>query len=89
MNLSQQAFVESTTNEQADLAMVESVAQAMRNKLSKKRNDGRGGWYKLHEVNNKKLIEMLKKHVDKGDMVDVLNLAAMIHVRIELYGDKA
>jgi hypothetical protein len=31
----------------------------------------------------------LSEHVDKGDMVDVLNIAAMILVREKLYGEAA
>ena len=78
-----------TSNSQADTSMVDYVSELMRNKLAKKRNEGRGGWYRLHVVKNEKLLEMLKNHVDKGDMVDVLNIAAMIYTRTELYGDKA
>ena len=37
----------------------------------------------------KTLMEMLKENIEKGDMVDVMNFAAMIYVRTELYGDDA
>jgi len=35
------------------------------------------------------LLEALKEHVEKGDMVDVINYAGMILCRSELYGDTA
>ena len=89
MNILQEEFISAISNEKADEMMVESVSQAMLIKLCKKRNEGRGGWHRLHEIKNENFINMLKDHIDKGDMVDVLNFAAMIHVRTELYGEDA
>lgn len=89
MNESQEAFINAISNEMADISMIDLVSTAMKEKMHKKALEGRGGWYKLHEVKNEILIKMLKRHVDKGDMIDVLNFAAMIHVRTELYGDDA
>lgn len=88
MNLSQEVFMNEVTNEQADLAMVESISEAMRNKLCKKRNEGFGGWHKPSVITDQALSDMLAVCVQKGDMVDVINVAAMIHVRSELFGNK-
>jgi hypothetical protein len=76
-------------NELADFLMIEDVKQKMSEKLSKKRNEGKGNWYHPTLCKNDILLESLKKHIDKGDMVDVLNLAAMILTRKELYGETA
>jgi len=59
-----------------DDAMVEAAALAMRRKLAAKRKEGRGGW---EEMSLGALNSMLVNHVAKGDPVDVLNFAAMIH----------
>lgn len=63
-----------------DDAMVEAAALAMRKKLAAKRKEGRGGW---EEASLGTLNSMLVNHIAKGDPVDVLNLAAMIHARGE------
>lgn len=72
----------------ADFLMVEHVKEKMLNKLAKKREDGRGNWHHPTQCSNSILIESLKKHIDKGDMVDVLNLAAMILMRNVLHNDE-
>jgi len=71
----------------ADYLMVEQAKEAMLNKLAKKRAEGRGRWHHATLCSNQYLIKCLKDHIDKGDMVDVLNLAAMILARQELYGE--
>lgn len=53
---------------------------AMTEKLGDARVKGRGGWW-TPECSNEKLKTMLKEHIDKGDMRDVMNLAAMIYFR--------
>ncbi|WP_201786189.1 dATP/dGTP pyrophosphohydrolase domain-containing protein [Vreelandella aquamarina] len=63
-----------------DDAMVETAALAMRKKLAAKRKEGRGGW---EEMSLGALNSMLVNHIAKGDPVDVLNFAAMIHARGE------
>ncbi|WP_200179147.1 dATP/dGTP pyrophosphohydrolase domain-containing protein [Ectothiorhodospira mobilis] len=64
----------------ADDAMVEAAALDMRKKLAAKRREGRGGW---ESCSLARLNSMLVNHIAKGDPVDVLNLAAMIHARGE------
>jgi hypothetical protein len=72
----------------ADYLMVEHAKDKMLKKLAKKREDGRGNWYHPTQCSNATLIELLKNHIDKGDMVDVLNLAAMILMRNVLHNDE-
>ena len=62
-----------------DLA-VDRFATAMKAKLAKKRADGRGGW-EGPDCSGVILSRLLREHVEKGDMRDVLNLAAMVYVR--------
>jgi len=58
-----------------DDAAVDAFAAAMKAKLAKKRAEGRGGW---ETCSAERLSEMLRDHVNKGDPVDVANLAMML-----------
>lgn len=62
---------------------VDRFAAAMKVKLAKKRDEGRGGWWDNAYCNNRELSAMLREHVDKGDPLDVGNLAMMLHQRGE------
>lgn len=59
-----------------DDASVDRFATAMKAKLAKKRDEGRGGW---QGASAEYLSQQLRDHVDKGDPVDVANLAMMLH----------
>lgn len=63
-----------------DLA-VDRFAAAMKAKLTEKRAQGYGGWDDPEDCTIGWLSELLRKHVDKGDPVDVGNFAMMIHQR--------
>lgn len=65
----------------ADMALVAYASEAMREKLAAAREKGRGGWWDDGECQVEHLKEMLIDHVSKGDMRDVMNIAAMIYVR--------
>lgn len=54
---------------------------AMTHKLERKRREGRGGWWDSGRCSVEQLRELLRQHVEKGDMVDVMNLAAMVFAR--------
>jgi hypothetical protein len=63
-----------------DLA-VDRFAATMKAKLAEKREQGYGGWDDPEDCTIGWLSELLRKHVDKGDPVDVGNFAMMIHQR--------
>ena len=63
-------------SEHPDNAAVDAFAAVMKEKLAKKRADGRGGW---QECSSEYLSNLLHEHVSKGDPVDVANLAMMLH----------
>lgn len=65
-----------------DLA-VERFATAMKAKLAKKRDEGRSGWEDKDDCSQLFLSQLLREHVEKGDPVDVGNLAMMLHQRDE------
>ena len=88
MNKSQQLMIEQMPDKHADRVLVTVASDAMREKLAKKREDGLRGWH-TSLCTNEQLGAMLLDHFDKGDMVDVMNFAAMIHVRTQLYGPSA
>lgn len=62
--------------EHPDDAAVDSFAAAMKAKLAKKRDAGKHGWQGAAATH---LSALLRLHVDKGDPVDVGNLAMMLH----------
>ncbi len=57
---------------------IDAFANAMREKMALSRTKGRDGWQTCPVD---LLWQMLREHVDKGDPVDVANLAMMIHHR--------
>ncbi len=67
---------------EADQYLVLRCAAQMASKLSSSRAKGRSGWH-TSKCDDEHLHKMLREHVEKGDMVDVLNLAGMILVRQE------
>ncbi len=60
--------------------MVEWAAARMKEKMASARKKGRGGWH-TPNCTTEELRQKLREHIDKGDMVDVLNLAGMILLR--------
>lgn len=58
-----------------DLA-VDAFSAAMKAKLARKRLEGRGGW---ESCGAEVLSTLLREHIEKGDPVDVANLAMMLH----------
>lgn len=67
-------------NQFMDDELAKSAMEAMQEKLKIARSKGREGWYR-ENCNTDDLKDMLKEHVDKGDMRDVMNIAAMIYYR--------
>lgn len=67
----------------ADDIAVDQFAAAMKAKLAKKRAEGRGGWENKGECTAEFLSRLLREHVEKGDPVDVGNLAMMLQQRGE------
>lgn len=59
-----------------DDVAVDAFAAAMKAKLAKKRSEGRDRW---QECSAEYLSDLLRSHVEKGDPVDVANLAMMLH----------
>ncbi|HCV04096.1 MAG TPA: hypothetical protein DG048_15730 [Pseudoalteromonas sp.] len=67
-------------DEQMDNELVSSAKKAMEEKLEIARQKGRGGWW-TEDCQTEHLKKMLNEHVTKGDMRDVMNIAAMIYYR--------
>jgi hypothetical protein len=65
-----------------DLA-VDRFAAAMKAKLAQKRAEGRGGWQDKSQCAAEFLSKLLREHIEKGDPLDVGNLAMMLHQRGE------
>lgn len=60
---------------------VADFAEAMRRKLEKKREEGRGGWHDPDQCPLDALAVMLLDHLEKGDPVDIGNFAMMLYNR--------
>lgn len=69
------------TDEYRDNYAVDCFAADMKAKLAKKRAEGRGGWDRESECTAEFLSLLLREHVEKGDPLDVGNLAMMLHQR--------
>lgn len=60
---------------------IERFAAAMKGKMEKSREKGRGGWDDPQQCSVQLLAVMLCEHVLKGDPIDVANFCMMIHQR--------
>ncbi len=65
----------------ADDRLTIYARMAMKDKLKISRSKGRGGWWCVDECDVAYLREFLRQQIHKGDMVDVMNVAAMIYAR--------
>ena len=62
-------------DEHSDYIAIDRFAKAMKEKMAKKRKEGRGGW---QTCNSETLSKMLVDHISKGDPVDIGNFAMML-----------
>ncbi|WP_226623119.1 hypothetical protein [Brucella anthropi] len=65
----------------ADDLAVDRFAVAMKEKLAKKRAEGRGGWENKDECSAEYLSYLLIQHIWKGDPLDIGNIAMMLQQR--------
>lgn len=73
-------FEQPPTQADIDNEAVDKLAQAMKSKLAKKREQGYRGW---ETCKHGDLVQLLINHVDKGDPVDVANFCAFLFARGE------
>lgn len=66
----------------ADRELIAYTTRAMRLKLASAREKGRSGWWREDECTVEHLQNLLEKAQASGDMISVINYAAMIHVRV-------
>jgi hypothetical protein len=66
-----------------DDTAIDKFAAAMKQKMSQKREQGRGGWDNTTECSADNLRALLSLHLVKGDPVDVGNFAMMLFNRNE------
>ncbi|WP_300494617.1 hypothetical protein [Marinobacter sp.] len=66
-----------------DESCVDQFASAMKRKLAKKREEGRGGWSNKEDCPKDRLIKMMSDQFDKGDPINVANFAMMLWARGE------
>ncbi|WP_076923245.1 hypothetical protein [Pseudoalteromonas sp. SK20] len=63
-----------------DNELANSAKRAIEEKLEIARQKGRGGWWST-DCDTEHLKHLLAEHIGKGDMRDVMNIAAMIYFR--------
>ena len=73
-------FEQPPTQADIDNEAVDKLAQAMKSKLAKKREQGYHGW---ETCKHGDLVQLLINHVDKGDPIDVANFCAFLFARGE------
>jgi len=74
------AFLIGCPSEKADHILVERTAHIMRERLQEKREDGFSGW-NTPRCSNEDLLRKLEDNLEQGELLDVINLAAMILAR--------
>jgi hypothetical protein len=60
---------------------VDEFATAMKAKMAKKRQEGRGGWDDPAQCSVEHLAGLLLSHISKGDPVDIANFCMMLFHR--------
>ena len=73
-------FEQPPTQADIDNEAVDKLAQAMKDKLAEKREQGYHGW---ETCKHSELVQLLINHVDKGDPIDVANFCAFLFARGE------
>ena len=73
----------------ADELLVQEAQKKMVAKLKKTRAKGRGGWHGVTCKNSDLWLMLQNQMLNGRDPVDIMNIAAMIAVRKDLYREKA
>jgi hypothetical protein len=60
---------------------IDEFANAMKAKMAKKRDEGRGGWDDPAQCSVDHLAGLLLSHIDKGDPIDIANFCMMLFHR--------
>lgn len=68
-------------DDHADRELVAYTTKAMRNKLADARKKGRAGWWDNTQCSIEHLQNLMLTAVQDGDMISVINYAAMVHAR--------
>jgi hypothetical protein len=79
--------IDDTQSLHTDDIAVDRFAEAMKKKLSEKRDQGYGGWNDKDLCPDGRLQKYLGAHLGKGDPVDIGNFAMMIWNRGESLGE--
>ena len=88
-----QFFQSELSDDLADDLLVRSTAMAMSRKLEKCRVEkGRGGWHTDRACNSdleQGVYGHFEKPLDAENITDLINLLAMMRMRLMVYGEKA
>ena len=80
-------FIDRIPSDIADSILIEFTRHKMRARLKEQRENGLSGW-NTAQCDNKDLKERLLSNVDRSDWLDVINLAAMLLARNNMFKEK-
>lgn len=69
------------TEDRADRELASFTQKCMREKLAEARKKQKQGWWNPQECSIEHLHTLLAEAVRKGQMINIINYAAMIHAR--------
>jgi len=77
-------FLMEAKSSHADSVLLRSTEYSMSVRLKEKRDSGLSGW-NTPQIENKDLLARLRKSLEKGKYIDVINFAAMILAREKMF----
>ena len=89
LNELQRQMIAAMPDVKADELLVQEATKKMAAKLKKTRAKGRGSWHGVTCKNSDLWLMLQNQMLNERDPVDIMNIAAMIAVRKDLYGEKA
>lgn len=88
MNKTLKAFIDQVPGETADNLLVGETMEAMQARLAECRDQGKGGWHNPSTTTESLMTSLVNElSTDNPNMIDIINFAAMIRMRKELYGE--
>ena len=89
LNELQRQMIAAMPDVKADELLVQEATKKMAAKLKKTRAKGRDGWHGVTCKNSDLWLLLQNQILNSRDPVDIMNIAAMIAVRKDLYREKA
>ena len=89
LNELQRQMIAAMPDAKADELLVQEAQKKMVAKLKKTRAKGRGGWHGVTCKNSDLWLMLQNQMLNGRDTIDIMNIAAMIAVRKDIYGERS